>query len=391
MRRFIFALCTMFICWLAAWQVAAHWPQASATAQVPESAPPDMDNLPIATRDRALTFARFLHDGEPRLLLVNSLREGRVSGIDLQQRLPGSATDPIDLFNQFGYQALQEIDGPRATVNVSDLILPFTGTDNQIAVGINYPAHGVEADVSESFLFPKRNTATLFHASVPARNHLLDYEIELGFVLLDDLPRSVEPDYVGLVLASDYTDRAELMRHARLTDVSSGEGFTQGKSAPGFMPVGNLLVIPQDFRSFYRTLELGLWYNGQKRQVAHPVDMSWDFGRILDETFARAKRRWQWRDEVVSLPVADGRIPARTLILSGTPDGVVYRKPTPRQLFVGLSEMVFTGQWMNLHAVIEPFVREEYQSGRYLKAGDVVQMKADQLGTISNMIVAHDG
>jgi 2,4-diketo-3-deoxy-L-fuconate hydrolase len=390
MKRFTVALLALLVCWLVAWQVAARWPAQSAPATVQVSAPPDMDNLPIAPRVDALTFARFLQGDEPRLLLVDSLRDGQVSGIDLRQLLPASANDAIDVFNQFGYQQLQALDGPRVTVSVNDLMLPFTGTDNQIAVGINYPAHGLEADVSESFLFPKRTLATPFNASVAARDHLLDYEIELGFVLLNDLPRDAEPEYVGLVLASDYTDRAELMRHARLTDVSSGEGFTQGKSAPGSMPVGNLLVIPRDYRRFYQALELGLWYNGAKRQEAHPAEMSWDFARILDETFARENRRWQWGGDVVSLPVVNGRIPARTLILSGTPDGVIYRKPTPRQLFVGFSELVFTGQWTNLHAVVEPFLREEYQSGRYLKAGDVVRMQADRLGSISNTIVAHD-
>jgi 2,4-diketo-3-deoxy-L-fuconate hydrolase len=390
MIRFARLSLALLVCWLAAWQVAARWPAQAAPATAPESAPPDLDNLPIAAREDALTFARFLQGGEPRLVLVDSLRDGEVSGIDLSQQLSGGASDPIDAFNQLGYPALQALDGARVTVKVSDLILPFTGTDNQIAVGINYPAHGDEANVNESFLFPKRTRATPFNASVAARDHLLDYEIELGFVLLNDLPRGTMPDYVGLVLASDYTDRAELMRHARLTDVSSGDGFTQGKSAPGFMPVGNLLVIPGDYRRFYRSLELGLWYNGEKRQVAHPAVMSWDIARILDETFAREDRRWDWRGEIVALPVVNGRIPARTLILSGTPDGVIYRAPSPRALFVGFSEMVFTGQWMNLHAVVEPFLRQEYRSGRYLKAGDVVQMRAERLGSISNTIVARD-
>lgn len=388
MKRFAVALMALLVGWLVAWQVAAHWPAGSAPAAAQEADPPDLDNLRIAERAEALTFARFLSAGEPHVLLVDSVRDGKVSGIDLQQQLPGSANDPIDLFNQFGYQVLQALEGPRVTVKLSDLILPFTGTDNQVAVGINYPAHGVEADVDDSFLFPKRTVATPFRSSVPAANHLLDYEIELGFVLLEDLPRGVEPEYVGLVLATDYTDRAALVRHARLTDVSSGEGFTQGKSAPGFMPVGNLLVIPKFFRAYYRTLELGLWYNGELRQEAHPVEMSWDFGRIIDETFARENRRWRWNGETVRLPVENGVIPARTLILSGTPAGVIYQAPTFRQLFVGFSEMFFTLQWTNLQSVIEPFLREEYRSGRYLKSGDVVQMKADGLGSIDNTIVA---
>lgn len=391
MRRLVYGLLALLLAWLLAWQLAAHWPADAAVAQVAPAEPPDLDNLRIAARDRALTFARFTQDDEPRLMLVNSLHDGKVSGIDLRLALPGSAADPIDLFRQFGYQVLQNLDAPRITLNVAELILPFTGTDNQIGVGINYPAHGIEAAIDQSFLFPKRTRATPFHSTVAAGNHLLDYEIELGFVLLDDLPHSVAPDYVGLVLASDYTDRAALLRHAKLTDASSGEGFTQGKSAPGFMPVGNLFVIPKNYQSFHRTLELGLWYNGEKRQEAHPVDMSWDFARILEESFAREKRHWLWQGESVSLPFVNGQIPARTLILSGTPEGVIYQSPSLRQIFVGVSELFFTGQWLRPQAVVEPFLREEYRSGRYLKAGDVVQMKADRLGIISNTIVAHDG
>jgi 2-keto-4-pentenoate hydratase/2-oxohepta-3-ene-1,7-dioic acid hydratase in catechol pathway len=388
MRRILVALAILLLFWVSAWQIAARWPQDAASAVMAPSDPPDMRNLPLAARTEALTFARFMQGGELRLLLVEALRDDRVSGIDLQQRLPGSTADPVDLFNQHGYEALSHLDGPVVSVDVSALVLPFTGTDNQIAVGINYPAHGVESDVSESFLFPKRTLATPFRSGVPVRGHLLDYELELGFVLLQDLSREHEPDHVGLVLASDYTDRAELARRVRLTDVSSGDGFTQGKSPAGFMPVGNLLVIPKDYQNFYRQLDLRLWHNGSLRQAARPVEMSWNINRILQETFARAGRRWQWQDQLVALPVVNDRIPARTMILSGTPDGVIYRKPSPRQLFVGLSEMVFTLQWTNLHAVIEPFLREEYRSGRYLAAGDVVQMRADRLGMISNTIVA---
>ena len=59
-----------------------------------------------------------------------------------------------------------------------------------------------------------------------------------------------------------------------------------------------------------------------------------------------------------------------------------------RQLFLGASEMFFTLQWLNPQSVIEPFVREEYRSGRYLKQGDLVQMRAERLGTISNAIAS---
>ena len=99
-------------------------------------------------------------------------------------------------------------------------MLPFTGTDNQIAVGINYPAHADETAIVDSFLFPKRTTATAHLASIPARDYLLDYEIELGLVLLNDLSPNEIPNFLGLVLSSDYIDTAALMRQ-RMTDSPS--------------------------------------------------------------------------------------------------------------------------------------------------------------------------
>jgi 2-keto-4-pentenoate hydratase/2-oxohepta-3-ene-1,7-dioic acid hydratase in catechol pathway len=303
--------------------------------------------------------------------------------------LTDAVADPIAVFNRAGYAALEALDSEEVSVSVDALLLPFTGTDNQIAVGINYPAHGDEAAVVDSFLFPKRTLATDHRASVPARHYLLDYEIELGFVLLDDLPRGQLPKYMGLVLSSDYSDRAGLLRHANLRNVSSGDGFTQGKSEPGFMPTGNLLVIPKDYLSFYKTLTLALWYNGDKRQVAHPAEMIWDIQRMINEAFAREGRYWLWNGQPVSLPVNDGRIPARTMFLSGTPAGVIYRSPTARHMFIGVSEVAFGWKWAQWQrALVEPFLREEYRSGRYMKPGDLVEMKADRLGTMTNRIVA---
>lgn len=373
--------------WFALWQIVARLPSAT-NAQVPAtSPPPEMGSLSIATRDEALTFARFNQGDTPHLLLVTSFDKGKVTGIDLQQQLPDSVSDPISLFAQTGYAALEALTGQPVSIEAKDLLLPFTGTDNQIAVGINYSEHSDETGLVNSFLFPKRTAATAHRANVPARDYLLDYEIELGFVLLSDLSRDELPKFMGLVLSSDYTDRAALMRHANLRDVSSGDGFTRGKSEPGFMPTGNLFVIPKEYLSFYKKLKLELWCNGDKRQEARPIELIWDIRRIFAESFARETRRWMCNGKQVSLPIKNGRIPARTMFLSGTPVGVIFQKPSFRQIFLGVSELFFSLHWSQVQTVVEPFLREEYRSGRYLKADDEVQMRADRLGTISNRIV----
>jgi 2-keto-4-pentenoate hydratase/2-oxohepta-3-ene-1,7-dioic acid hydratase in catechol pathway len=75
------------------------------------------------------------------------------------------------------------------------------------------------------------------------------------------------------------------------------------------------------------------------------------------------------------------------VFLSGTPAGAIYRKPDLRQIFIGVSEMFFTLRWNQPHALVEPFLREAYASGRFLRAGDTVTMRAERLGAISNRIV----
>ncbi|MBK9625847.1 MAG: fumarylacetoacetate hydrolase family protein [Rhodocyclaceae bacterium] len=389
-KKFSLLVLLLVSAWFTAWVVVDR----SSPSQVYERArknkatPELLARVDIAPRGEALTFARYMQNGQPRLILVTDFDKGRVSGIDIQSQLKDSSADPIVLFNLMGYSALEALENPSVQVAAEELILPFPGTDNQIAVGINYPAHSAETAITQSFVFPKRTVATDHRAKVPARDYLLDYEIELGFVLLNDLSRDALPKYVGLVLSSDYTDRATLLRHVNLRDVSSGEGFTQGKSERGFMPVGNLLIIPKDFQHFYKNLKLELWCNGEKRQEAHPAHLIWDVQRILYEALARESLRWKWNNEVVSLPVKDRRIPARTMILSGTPGGVIYQQPTARDIFLGLSETFFMLRWFQPQTVIEPFLRNEHYSRRYLKPGDIVQMKADRLGTISNQIVA---
>ncbi len=389
-KKLTLLVLVLVLAWFAVWVMVDRLPSSPIheRARKNKASPELLARVDIAPRNEALTFARFKQNGQPRLLLVTEYDEDQVSGIDVQNQFPGSSADPIVLFNLMGYSALQDIDGPSMRVATKDLILPFPGTDTQIAVDINYPMRSDETPVTQSFVFPKRTAATDHRANVPARNYLLDYQIELGFVLLNDLSRDALPKYVGLVLSSDYTDRAALMRNVNLRNVSSGEGFTQAKSERGFMPVGNLFIIPKDFQRFYKSLKLELWCNGEKRQEAHPANLIWDIERIFFETLARESLRWTWNREVVSLPIRERRIPARTMILSGSPGGSIYKQPTPRDIFLGISESFFMLRWFQPEAVVEPFLRNEHYSRRYLKPGDIVQMKADRLGTISNQIVA---
>ena len=383
---------SLLVGWLLAWAAARWVGPESQTWQAPEVRADDTIAEPplaarIAPRTEALTFARFRQSGQLRLLLVSRLEADRAYGWDLSARWPALPADPLTVFRTLGFAALQAVDGPELEVPHGQLVQPFEGKAVQVATGINYPEHGREVAVDESFLFPKLTRPAHFMAPVGTHGGLLDYELELGFVTLAPLKADTVPRNIGLVLASDYTDREALLRGIDLNHLASGRGFTAAKSRPDFMPVGNLLVVPVDPDTFVRSLTLRLWVNGQLRQTAEPRRLIWDWRRIFTETFRRRSLTWSVDGRTVALPVGEGTVAAGTLFLSGTPEGVIFRAPTARQKFLGFTERVFTLRWNDPQALVEPLLRESRRARLYLQPGDRIVMQADGLGFIVNTVV----
>lgn len=371
---------------LALWALAYRGTELPPERLYRQTMAPDLtENVAIAPRDSALTFARYHDGGRLNLMLVDNYAGGIVEGT----LLPGH-DDPITLFNVLGHDGVAARAGPPVQVPATALVQPFDGTASQIAIGVNYPAHKAEADMEEPFLFPKLSRADGWMADVPAGDGLLDYEVELGFVALTDLPADKHPQTMGLVLAADYSDRALLLRRVNLLDPESGDGFTDAKSRPGYMPMGNLLVIPRDVRAFYASLQLQLFVEGGLRQVARPRDMVWQLDRMLGESRARAGLSWATQGGAARLPIdSAGTIPARTIILSGTTDGVVFRPPGVRQTFIGVMETLFAPwHWPSWRdRLVARTIGEAQAGGHYLQPGQQVVMHADGLGVISNRIV----
>jgi hypothetical protein len=81
-----------------------------------------------------------------------------------------------------------------------------------VSTGLNYSAHAEEAGGGDVFLFPKPSAPTRPYASVHARTGvtLLDYEVELAFVLLEEVdpfdPRLRDRRRHALVLRRIFTD-----------------------------------------------------------------------------------------------------------------------------------------------------------------------------------------
>lgn len=367
-----------------------------------ETAPPGLfERVTIAPPDEALTFARTSDGGARRVLLVTAYDGGIVEGVDVSQALGRAVVDPIALHAELGWDGLRALrDGAppaaRRTVPAQDLVIPVDLGAHHVAAATNFPEHAGDAGVEDGpFLFAKRVAPTGPYDPVPAGQGLLDYEVELAWVTLAPVAAGERPAALGLVACNDVTDRDLLLRHVDPWDPASGDGFATGKSAPGWLPIGNLFVVPRDPRAFAAGTELRLWVDGSLRQRSPATAMVWDLDAILAQTFAQKDRRWDDRGDAVSL-IAGGAdvIPARTLLLSGTPHGTIFDGLRARHYARGVGGWLFGGWDRPLPAhVVGAYLDDAHAAGAYLQPGQRVEIHVDRLGVLQNPVVlaARDG
>ncbi len=299
--------------------------------------------------------------------------------------------DAVDLLNRLGYDAVQaEIERAEQPVEigVSDLTIPVDIGSVHIAAATNYRQHAKEASVEGGpFLFPKYVQPTPAQARIPAGEALLDYEVELCLLTMRPL-HPADGASGGLILCNDVTDRATLLRKIDPDVPESGIGFTSGKSAPGFLPVGDLFVVPRDVKAFSRSLMLQLAVNDVERQRSSVSLWIWDLDRILIEASRLREQSWSFGEATARLPFdADGRIPERTLILTGTPGGTVFKGIYPSAYVRGGMAWLAGGWNQSLAShVVESQIATARTSGAYLHPGDRVSIQVDQMGTLENQV-----
>ena len=323
----------------------------------------------------------------------------------------GNATEPLKEIFDRAASANQEpfaIPNEQLAARVcSPVDLPQTAIDGEsrvvVAAGLNYAEHAEEAGGGDVFVFPKPSAPTGAYTTVHAPDGivLLDYEIELGFVFLDDVD-PLDPPQVDALLAAtaffvsnDVSDREAIIRNANLT--GPGTGFVTGKGQPGFLPAGPWMVRGTELFAALEScgadgLALELWVDEGEGPVARQSSST--ALMILDPRALIARIGEQIRDTGIRTPMpttgnggerfyplavdADApRIPAGSVLLTGTPGGVALKAPS-------IAGVTLRGI-ANLRSPLTQFIAEETarieQGGSYLKAGDQVVARIDGLGT----------
>jgi 2-keto-4-pentenoate hydratase/2-oxohepta-3-ene-1,7-dioic acid hydratase in catechol pathway len=307
----------------------------------------------VAAPEEALSFARRDGPNGRELLLVTGLERERVTALVV----PG-ADDPITALEREDADAIlaRAQHGVRMSIPLAELGLPAELGERHVAAGTNFRAHGEEVGVEEPFLFPKLVAPTPWAGEVPAASRL-DYEVELCLVALRPLADGGDvAGAFGVLLCNDFTDRWTLAKGMLGPGEMGTRGFADAKGRPGFLPVGPFLVVPRDLDRFLAGVTLELWVNGALRQRAPATDMIWPLPELVERAFAWRERPYRYAGGRVSL-LPDGRtLPARTLVLSGTPGGVIFR---------------LTNLW---------------RGSLYLQPGDEVVARATGLGALRNRV-----
>ncbi len=200
-----------------------------------------------------------------------------------------------------------------------------------MCIGLNYSDHAKESGMeppSEPVLFMKA-TNTLSgpydEVPIPKLSEKTDWEVELGLVIGKDasyLPsKEAAKDYIaGYCVVHDVSER-----HFQL---ERGGQWVKGKSCPGFSPVGPYLSTVDEI-SDVMNLNMTLSVNGEARQNGNTKTMIFDPFHLV-----------HYLSQFMLLEAGD-------IISTGTPPGVG----------LGMKPPVF------------------------LKAGDVVELGVDGLGT----------
>ncbi|TAU85934.1 fumarylacetoacetate hydrolase family protein [Rhizobium leguminosarum] len=211
------------------------------------------------------------------------------------------------------------------------------GTGKFICIGLNYSDHAAETGATvppEPIIFMKATSAIVGpndNVIIPRGSEKTDWEVELGVVIGKTAKYVTEAealDYVaGYCVSNDVSERA-------FQTERSGQ-WTKGKSCDTFGPIGPWLVTKDEIP---QPQNLGMWLtvNGQKMQNGSSKTMVYGVAFLVS-----------YLSQFMSLHPGD-------VISTGTPPGVGMGLKPPR----------------------------------YLKAGDVVELGIEGLGTQKQALVA---
>lgn len=239
-----------------------------------------------------------------------------------------------------GLRRLREID-PHSLPRVEAPLRygpPVGGIGKVICVGLNYADHCAEAGMplpQQPVLFMKATTAICGpndSVILPRGSVKTDWEVELG-VVIGDIARDIRPDQAkahiaGYVIVNDISERE--------FQLDQGGQWFKGKSCDTFAPIGPWLVTADEIDNT-SNLEMWLTVNGQRFQDGSTATMIFGVEALIS-----------YISRYVTLMPGD-------VISTGTPPGVGLGLKPPRYLRAGdVMELGINGLGTQRQLVLPP-------------------------------------
>lgn len=313
----------------------------------------------------AVHVVRYSHEGRAQWGVVAA---GRITPI------PGDFATTGQFVARHRAADLRGLTGRTIDAGAVEILSPVTRNQRFVCQGANYRQHMIESGVDPdakryNMIFTKAPSCIVAASSDvvrPAQVRFLDYEIELGLVLRQDIrgkvavtDENLHEFAAGAVIVNDYSARDIQIPQMQ---------FYKGKSYRTFGPVGPYLCLldAADVARLH-SLELELTVNGQVRQRDTTANLVYKPAETLTELSG----------------VHD--FDAGDLLATGTPAGCALSVPSPaKQRIAAL--LPEANKWALFFKL---------QAKRpYLQPGDVVEARirsADgviDLGVQRNRVVA---
>jgi len=272
---------------------------------------------------------------KPGVLIDNKKYDVSALGKDYNEAFfAGSGLQDLTNFVQKNKATLPQVDdnirfGP-AVCRPSKLI----------CIGLNFRDHAIETNApipAEPIIFFKATSAIIGpndDVIIPKDSKKTDWEVELAFVIGKKASYVAEADahqhIAGYVLHNDYSERE--------FQIERGGQWVKGKSCDTFAPIGPYLVTPEDAGDV-GNLKMWLKVNDKMMQDSSTSQMIFNVNFLV-----------HYLSQFMTLLPGD-------IVTTGTPHGV------------GLG----------------------FKPPMYLKAGDVVELGIENLGSSKQKLVAYNG
>ena len=274
-----------------------------------------------------MRYVRFTHQGRP-VLGVRTAEGVRVLG---EETLESLLERGVDLAT-YGAEA----QGPLVQIGEQDYLPLMKKPGKIVCVGLNYADHTKESPYAQPdypTLFPRFNSSLIAHNQPLVRPRIsdtLDYEGEMAVVLKSG------GRHIAKEQALQHVAGYALFNEGSVREYQfKSPQWTVGKNFDDTGAFGPDLVTADELPAGGKGLLLQTRVNGKVVQSANTEDMLFDVATIISTL-----------SEAVTLEAGD-------VIVSGTPAGVGF----------GMDPKV------------------------YLKAGDVVEVSIEGIGTLTNTIV----